>query len=325
MDGKIALEEHYATGGLVDTAENFLPGAKWPDLRARLLDIHDMRLGEMDRHGIEMTLLSLNAPGVQAIPDTAEAIEVARTANDELAESLAKRPDRFRGFAALPMQDPEAAASELTHAVRELGFVGALVNGYTEKDEAGTAVYFDGHEYRPFWATVQELEAPLYLHPRSPVPFLATPYAGQPWLMGPAWAFAVETAVHAMRLMGSQLFDEYPGVQIVLGHLGERIPYDMARIDQRIEWSPFGYPCKKPISAYMRENFHITTSGNFNDPTFHCAIAEMGVARLMFSVDYPFEQTEEGAQWFDNTELSDADRLSIGRQNAIDLFKLKLE
>ena len=165
----------------------------------------------MDEHGIEMMLLSLNAPAVQAIPDPARAHDIARKANDYLAEQVRKRPDRFAGFAALAMQDPERAAGELERCVKDLGFRGALVNGFSQINDAETALYYDLPQYRPFWATVERLDVPFYLHPRNPLPRDAKIYEGHPWLLGPIWAFAQETAVHALRLMGSGLFDAHRG------------------------------------------------------------------------------------------------------------------
>ena len=218
----------------------------------------------------------------------------------------------------------KAAVEELTRCVGDLGFKGALVNNFTQKEVADSAIYYDVPEYRPFWAAVQDLDVPFYLHPREQIPSKAEVYEGHPWLLRAVWGFARETSIHALRLIGSALFDEFPGVQIILGHMGERIPYDMSRIDARMKRIPRGYPAKLPMGDYLRANFHMTTSGNFSDPTLQCAVAEMGVDRMLFSVDYPFEDTVDAATWFDNTELSDEDRLRIGRTNAIKLFKLDL-
>lgn len=294
------------------------------DLRRRLLDIQDIRLGEMDEFGIELMILSLNAPGVQAVVDPAQAAEAARRANDILAEEIAKRPDRFAGFAALPLQDSDAASAELTRCIKELGFKGALVNGFTQRDEEDSAYYYDRPEYRPFWATVDELGVPFYLHPRNPLRTRLQLYDGHPWFENSAWAFAMETAMHALRLLASGLFDEFPKMQLVLGHLGERIPFDLWRVDHRIAKSPRGIPAKKTMSEYFRSNVHVTTSGNFHDSTLRLTITEMGIERVMFSVDYPFETTRDGATWFDNSEMPDAERLRIGRTNAIDLFNLDM-
>jgi gamma-resorcylate decarboxylase len=325
VQGKIGLEEHFATGETVMDSAGFVPDDHWPELKSRLFEAQERRLAEMDRHGMAMMVLSLNAPAVQAIPDTARAVAVARRANDALAEEVAKRPDRFRALAALPMQDPEAAARELERCVRDLGFVGALVNGFSQVGEANSPVYYDLPQYRPFWREVERLGVPFYLHPRNPLPSDARIYDGHPWLMGPTWAFGQETAVHALRLMGSGLFDECPGLQIILGHMGEGLPYSMWRIDNRNAWvkAPPRYPAKKPIAYYFQNHFHLTTSGNFRTQTLIDAMLEIGSDRLLFSTDWPFENVDHAAIWFDAATISEADRLKIGRTNALRLFKLE--
>jgi 2,3-dihydroxybenzoate decarboxylase len=325
MQGKIALEEHFAIEATLGDSKVF--GAQvWDTLGPRLLDIQDMRLREMDKHGVEMMILSLNAPAVQAIHDVKRAIAVAREANDRLAEEVRKRPARFAAFAALPMQDPEAATVELTRCVRELGFVGALVNGFSQAGTPDTAIYYDLPQYRPFWRACEALGVPFYLHPRNPLPNSIKAYEGHNWLLGPNWAFHAETAVHALRLIGSGLFDECPSLQIVLGHLGEGIPIYIWRIDGRNGWmkEPHRYAARHGVGHYFRKHFHLTTSGNFSTPALVNAVSEMGADRVMFSVDWPFESVEEGCLWFDKAKIGETDRAKIGRDNAIKLFKLKL-
>ncbi len=325
MQGKIALEEHFATQATLGDSQVF--GAHvWDMLGPRLTDIQGMRLKEMDKHGIEMMILSLNAPAVQAIHDVKRAVAIAKEANDVLAEEVRKRPARFAAFAALPMQDPQAASAELTRCVNELGFVGALVNGFSQRGTPENVLYYDLPEYRPFWKTVEALDVPFYLHPRNPLPGWSKFYEGHPWMLGPNWAFSAETAVHALRLIGSGLFDECPKLQIVLGHLGEGIPVQLWRIDGRNGWmnAPHKYPAKHGVGHYFRNHFHATTSGNFHTPSLVNAMTELGPERVMFSVDWPFEDVGEGAQWFDQAEISEADRARIGRDNAIKLFKLPL-
>jgi gamma-resorcylate decarboxylase len=322
MQGKIALEEHFAIAETLGDSRGYLPEETWTELRERALDIHDRRLREMDRHGIELMILSLNAPAIQAIAEPARAVEVARKANDYLAEQVSKRPDRFQGFAALPMQDPDQATRELERCVRELKFLGALVNGFSQIGD--TVAYYDLPQYWPFWETVERLDVPFYLHPRNPLPGHAQIYEGHSWLMGPSWAFAQETAVHALRLMGSGLFDKHPRLQIILGHLGEGLPYNMWRVDHCNGWvqGRHNYPARKKIADYFYANFHLTTSGNFHTQTLVAAMMELGADRILFSADWPFENISHAAEWFDSVPISAADRRKIGRTNAIDLFKL---
>lgn len=327
MKGKIGLEEHFALEETLMDSAGFVPESYWAELKSRLLDIHDNRLRLMDAHGMEMMLLSLNAPTVQAMPDPRVAEDVARRANDYLAEQVAKRPDRFQGLAALPMQDPDLAARELQRCVKDLGFRGSLVNGFSQVREENSAVYYDLKQYWPFWAEVEKLDLPFYLHPRNPLPSMAPIYDGHPWLLGPTWAFAQETAVHSLRLMASGLFDQYPNLQIVLGHLGEGLPYNMWRVDNRNAWvkAPPRYPAKKKLAEYFQANFHLTTSGNFRTQTLIDAILEIGADRILFSTDWPFENVDHAADWFDVTSISEADRIKIGRTNADKLFKLGLD
>jgi 2,3-dihydroxybenzoate decarboxylase len=324
MQGKIALEEHFAIAETLQDSRGYFPDRVWQEIKSRVMDIHEQRLREMDHNGIEMMLLSLNAPAVQAIADKARAADVARKANDYLAEQVAKRPNRFQGLAALAMQDPDGAQRELERCVEELGFRGALVNGFSQVGDGAEIVYYDQRQYRPFWAAVEGLDVPFYLHPRNPLPDNAKIYEGHPWLLGPIWAFGHETAVHALRLMGSGLFDEHPGLNIILGHLGENLPYAMWRIDHANGWieNRHNYPAKKPMNDYFCGHFYVTTSGNFHTQALIDAILVLGSDRIMFSADWPFENIDHAARWFDACPISEPDRRKIGRANARKLFKL---
>jgi 2,3-dihydroxybenzoate decarboxylase len=326
VKGKIALEEHFAIQDTLQDSAGFLPESVWSELSHRLLDIQEKRLGEMDKNGVEMMLLSLNAPAVQAIADPKQANELAKKANDYLAEQVAKRPNRFQALAALPMQDPDMAIRELQRCVKELGFVGSLVNGFSQVVDPNKAVYYDLKQYWPFWAENEKLDVPFYLHPRNPLPADAVIYDGHPWLLGPTWAFGQEAAVHSLRLMCSGLFDAYPNLKIVLGHMGEGLPYSIWRCDNRNGWTgvPPQYPAKKKLAEYLQANFWITTSGNFRTQTLIDAILEIGADRILFSTDWPFENVDHAANWFDVATISEADRLKIGRTNTEKLFKLKL-
>jgi 2,3-dihydroxybenzoate decarboxylase len=171
------------------------------------------------------------------------------------------------------------------------------------------------------WAEVERLGVPFCLHPRDQLPSRRHAYEGHPWLIGSPWGFAEETAIHALRLMGCGLFDQYPRLQIVLGHLGERIPYDLWRLDHRLGKVP-GRPAKRSMSDYFRTNFHVNTSGHFCTQSLIHAISTLGSDRILFAVDYPFEDHVHGASWFDAAEIAEADRFKIGRSNAIALFAL---
>ena len=317
---KLALEEHFAIPETVGDSRGY---RSWPELSANLLDFQKQRLEQMDKTGIELSILSLNAPAIQAIHDKNKAVEVARIANNHVAENIAKHPDRFRSFAALPMQDPEAAARELIRCVRELGFVGALVNGFSEIGANDTSFYLDLPQYRRFWAEVEKLDVPVYLHPREPLHSQRKPYEGHPWLLGPAWAFGVETATHALRLMCSGLFDEHPKLKIVLGHLGEMLPFSIWRAEHWTHLNPQGLPARKKLSSYFYRNFWVTTSGNFRTQALVNCILEMGSDRILYSTDYPFESMVECETWFSGVDISLEDQVKIGRINAQKLFKLE--
>jgi 2,3-dihydroxybenzoate decarboxylase len=280
------------------------------------------RIAEMDRGGVEISILSHAAVGAQSILDVSQAIVFSRRANDYLAEHIAKYPKRLKGFAVLPMQDPQIAAQELTRCVKELGFCGALVNGFSQFREADSALFYDLPQYRAFWATVQELDVPFYLHPRAPLPTRQQAYEGYPWLSGSPWGFGAETSIHALRLMSSGLFDEYPKLKVILGHLGEGLSFGIWRVDHRISRGSGTPKAKLPMARYLRENFYITTSGNFHTPALTNVILEVGADRVLYSVDYPFEDMIEAKDWFDQASISDSDRMKIASGNAQKLFHL---
>lgn len=322
MQGKITLEDHFAAPETLEGSP-YAGRPIWESLRRRLVDFDD-RLRLMDKAGIEIMILSANGPSIQSLHDSRRAVETARRVNNFLAEQVGNHPDRYAGFAALPMQDPEQAALELQRCVKDLGFRGALVHGFSQLGSAEAVVYYDSPQYRPFWKVVESLDVPFYLHPRNPLPRRSRVYEGHSWLMGPTWAFGAEAAVHALRLIGSGLFDHCPDLNIVVGHFGEGLPFYLWRIDNHSKWmnEPHGYAARRSIGDYFRANFHVTTSGHLSTPALKHAIAEMGADRIMFSADHPFEDLHEAAQWFDKATISEADKLKIGRANALKLCKL---
>jgi gamma-resorcylate decarboxylase len=325
---KWALEEHLSTAEnnrlWDDSGEAARNGRRYMDyVESHLLDV-DERIKIMDATGIERTIVSLTSPGIQSITDTEFAVGVARDTNDLVKRNFVDHyPDRLSMFACLPTQDGAEAAAELRRAVGELGAVGALINGYTNVGDANTGRYLDDDAYEPLWAAVEDLSVPVYLHPREPLPAQQAIYAGYESLVGSAWGFAHETATHAVRLMLSGLFDRHPGVQIIIGHLAEGLPFLLPRLEHRLDKQKDGVglgSARRKVSEYFNDNFYATTSGHFHTRTLFNTIAELGVDRVLFSADYPYETMEEAAAWFDNSLLSRNDARKIGRDNARRLF-----
>lgn len=323
MRGKIAFEEHFVTPELKDTIFGSIgwDPAEWTAMADALQETGDGRLADMDAAGIEIAVLSLAAPCIQDETDLGQAVGRAIAANDALARVVADHPDRYVALAALPLQDPQAAAAELERCVTELGFKGALANGYSSVGDLSTAAYYDQPEYLPFWERCATLEVPFYLHPRNPLPTQRRIYDERESLLGPTWAFTVETATHALRLMVSGLFDRFPALTIVLGHMGELLPFAVQRTEQRLSHIP-ATTLRRGPQQLLRENFFLTTSGNFHTPSLIGAIAQVGADRMLFAADYPFERTADAAGWFDNVAIGEADRRKIGRDNAAQLLGL---
>ncbi len=263
----------------------------------------------MDKHGIEMMILSLNAPAVQAIHDVKRAIEVAREANDVLAGEVRKRPDRFAAFAALPMQDPEAASAELTRCVKELGMVGALVNGFSQAGSPGQRALLRPAAIPAVLAHGRGARRAVLPAPAQSAAELDQFYEGHDWMLGPNWAFSAETAVHALRLIGSGLFDECPGLKScsVISAKAFRCSSGASTAATAGCRRRTNIAAKHGVAHYFRKHFHVTTSGNFHTPSLNNAVTELGAERVMFSVDWPFEAVDEAAAWFDAAEIGEAD------------------
>jgi gamma-resorcylate decarboxylase len=328
MKDKIALEEHVESTGLDVTGEHvFTEEAYFKDVEVRLQE-YKLRLEDMDATGIETTILSLTQPGIEGVADTKKAVDSAKKMNDHIANFFVKaNPGRFLGFACVPLQDPNAAAKELERAVKDLGFKGALVNGYTNIGDENTARYLDEPPVLDFWEKVAELDVPVYLHPRIPLPNQQRIYKGYDGLLGSAWGFGAETAMHAIRLILSGLFDRFPKVNVILGHLGEGLPFTLPRVQHRLRHQAPGThgAHKKPPMHYLLNNFYLATGGiilNQQYNTLLDTLLEVGSDRILFSVDYPYESMRELAPWFDSCPISENDRLKIGRTNAEKLFKI---
>jgi 2,3-dihydroxybenzoate decarboxylase len=325
MKNKIALEEHFTITGMEKYTSDVMNAPTFADVLRRLVDTESLRIESMDKSGIERSILSFYSPGIQAETDPVVAVEAAKRVNDALCENIiARHPDRYAGFAAVPLQNPDAAANELERCVKQLGFKGALVNGYSNIGNDNTIEYTDEAKFEVFWAKVAELNVPVYLHPRDPVATQQRIYEGHPELLSAAWAYGVETSTHALRLITSGMFDRYPGINIILGHLGETLPFGIWRVEHIIKRRGMCKDLKKSISSYLAENFFITTSGNFYTQALLNTMLEVSSDRILFSTDYPYESAEEAATWFDSCPISEPDRLKIGRENAAKLFNLDI-
>ncbi|MBA2933511.1 amidohydrolase [Sphingomonas sp. CGMCC 1.13654] len=274
-----------------------------------LSDFGEKRLALMDDNGIDFVVLSLSGPGVQIEPDTGVAVKLARLANEKLAKEVQRKPERYGGFAHLAMQDPQGAADELERCMRDYGFQGAMINGQTG------GVYLDDRRYDVFWERVSALRAPIYLHPADPFDKPAM-YADHPEMWGPTWSWAVETGSHALRLVFSGVFDRYPDVPLILGHMGENLPIQLWRFDSRYEVSNKRHAIAKAPSDYIRSNIKITTSGVCSDVALRCTLDAIGPENVMFSIDYPMESTEIASKWISGAAISDEERRLVSHANA---------
>jgi 2,3-dihydroxybenzoate decarboxylase len=310
----IALEEHFVTPELAGygapNAARISPGF-WAKASAGLLETADERLALMGAAGLDMQVLSLNAPGIQAETDARTAVTAAARVNDYLAGLVAAHPSRFAGFAALPLQDGEAAAKELHRAVTELGLCGALVNAHTQ------GRYLDDPSLRVVWAAAQDLDVPLYLHPANGVD-VPHVLSGHPELLGAIWSWGTDTASHALRLVFGGVFDEFPRAKLLLGHMGEGLPFTLWRLDSR--WEVLQHHgielAREHPSAYLRENLYVTTSGVCDAPPLVCAVQALGADHVLFGTDYPFEDMATATKFLATAPLSDADRAKISHANA---------
>jgi predicted TIM-barrel fold metal-dependent hydrolase len=306
----IAIEEHYWDA---EMAAHFtgVEAGRPGETQRRLNDLGALRLKEMDDAGIDIQVLSHGAPSAQKIPADI-AVPLARRVNDRLHAAIASHPARFAGFAALPTADPKAAADELERAVATLGFKGAMIHGLAH------GKFADDKQFWPIYARAEALDVPIYLHPSLPHAGVTEAYYADyvkafPMVVRPAWGYTVETATTAIRMVLSGVFDTHKRLKIILGHLGETLPFLVWRIDQALS-----RPGQKSLS--FREvfcgNFYITTSGNFSDPALLCCLMEMGADRILFAVDWPFMENRPATEWLAAAPLCDEDKAKILGGNA---------
>ena len=326
----VALEEHFTVPAVVRRIDpgaisrrGFQPRkapASGPNPLALLPEIGELRLKSMDEAGITMQVLSGTGPGPDLVPGP-DGVAMARELNDHLAEAIARHPDRFAGFAVLPMQSPEACAAELVRAVKELRFVGALINGTTE------GRFLDHPCFDALLAAAVELDVPIYIHPHlPPEPVRRAYYSDLPpgagrVLESAAWGWHSETAIHVLRMVLAGTLDRHPRLKLVIGHMGEMLPVMLARIDEVSALD--AEHLNRPISRTILDQVWLTTSGIFSEPPFLAALLTFGIDRIMFSVDYPYAPNARGRDFLDGISLTADDMAKLTHRNADALLKLK--
>ena len=307
-----AIEEHFWLPELRDLWTGF-DVVKLPRLTERLIDFGALRLGEMDEAGIDIQVLSHVGPGTAKL-DGESAIRLARAANDMAQEVIRAHPGRFAAFAELPTPDPQAAADELERCVAKLGFKGAMINGLTHDR------FIDEADFHPILARAQELDVPVYIHPSTPHPaVIEAYYRDHPSINRAAWGFGMEAGTQALRLITGGVFDKFPRLKIILGHLGEALPFWLWRCD--IVLNRMGH-LKRPVRDYVNDHFHITTSGHFSQPALQCCLAELGAERILFAVDWPWQSNVDARRFIAEAALSEDQRDMILRRNAARLLGL---
>ena len=313
----IAIEEHFVINdpSHVERWLTLIPDVTrsiTDKLLPVLSDVGDRRLDAMSAAGIDMAVLS-NVGSVQGVVDPILALQLSRQANDYLAELVQRHPARYAGFATVPLQDPKVGADELERSITQLGMKGAMIIGHTD------GLYLDHDRFRPFWERAEALEAPIYLHAADPVALPPT-YAGRPELIGATWSWTAETAAHALRIVFGGVFERFPRVKLLLGHMGETLPYLLWRLDARA--GAFGASAALKPAEIIRRNLAITTAGMFSDEPLLCALRTLGEGSVMFSVDHPFESMAAASTWFDRTPLTEATREKVSHSNAMRILRL---
>ena len=319
----ITLEEHFWTDALTDAlTEANRAALAMPRLGALADDLRDLgerRLADMDAAGIDVQVLSVAPPAAQVL-EPGPAVRLARAANDQLAEAVGQHPDRFAGFATLPTPDPDAAAAELERTVTGHGFKGAMINGHTD------GRFLDDEKFWPVFERAEALGVPVYLHPTYPTAqAMEVYYQGfddqvSATLATSGWGWHAETGLHVLRIILGGVFDRFPGLQMIIGHMGENLPFSLARADERL--TPVATGLKRRVGDYFRDHFYVTTSGYFTDAPLLCTLMVLGADRILFSVDYPFSSNGRGRAFLDATPISEADREKIAHGNAERLLGL---
>ncbi|HSU76804.1 MAG TPA: amidohydrolase family protein [Burkholderiales bacterium] len=315
----IAIEEHFLTPlyrekVAANEYRNFYLTSRGQqmghDIVEQNMDLGAKRLAQMDAHGVDLQVLSFGSPGPQAFGADV-AIPMARDANDRLHAAVKAHPTRFAGFAALPTAEPRAAVGELERCVTTLGFKGAMIHGHQRGE------FLDAKKYWPIWERAEALGVPVYLHPALPHPdALKAYFDGCEELARAPWGFAVDTSCHFLRLVFAGVFDAYPRLKIILGHLGEGLPFAMHRMNEHSWGAAERRGLKKQPLEYLRDNLVVTTSGNWFEPAFVCTLLALGADNILFAIDWPYEANKTGMAFLRALSISDADKEKIAHRNA---------
>jgi predicted TIM-barrel fold metal-dependent hydrolase len=316
----ITLEEHFVTASFLRATGGYGQGGPMAAMQPKLLDLGENRIAAMDEGGVDFQVLSLASMGLDELK-AKEATAVIADVNDELAAAMKTNPERLGGFAALALKDPECAAKELERCVTKLGFVGALVDGTVG------GLFLDDPRFTPFWETAVRLKVPVYLHPALPPEAVKKAYfSGLPddvamLLSIAGWGWHAETGLHTLRLIVSGLFDRLPELQLIIGHMGEGLPYALARSSAVLSGPSH---LRQTVADYFRTNIHLTTSGYFTQQPLKCAVDVVGLDRMMYSVDYPFSANTRGKKFLEDAAawLSPADLEKLAGGNAMKVLKL---
>ncbi|KAL3425707.1 amidohydrolase family protein [Phlyctema vagabunda] len=342
MYGKVSFEEAYEIPALAeqsrDQAALYIAPKDLDRYMRQIKSITGERVDISNKHGIGYTIVSLTVPGIQGISDQAKAEKHATEVNNYIANEIKDSRDRLGAFAALSMHDPVQAGKELRRCVEDLGFHGALLNDFQHAGPDGeTYLYYDQSAYDSFWEVAVELDVPIYIHPAAPSgEFYKKQFAERKYLIGPPLSFANAVSLHILGMISNGVFDRFPKLKVIIGHLGEHIPFDFWRINHWFEdvEKPLAakagdHVWKKTVVDYFKTNIYVTTSGHFSTPTLKYVADYLGPERILFSVDYPYETIENGCGWWDNDAENIKKALGgtkaygdVGRENAKKLFKL---
>jgi 5-carboxyvanillate decarboxylase len=286
----------------------------------RLQDLGEQRLADMNAAGIDRQIIALTSPGTQILP-LPDATAIAELANDRLADAVRRHPDRYSGLTAIAPQDPEHAAREIERGHRELGLKGVIINSHTHGE------YLDDPKFWPIFEAAETLDTPIYLHPNTPSPAMIGPLL-ESGLDGAVYGFAVETGMHLLRIITAGVFDRFPRLKLVVGHLGEALPFWLYRLDYmhgatvRAGRYPFMKPLKRKVSDYLKENVWVTTSGMAWAPAIMFCREVLGPERVLYAMDYPYQYAPDEVTAQDNLPLAPADLRAFYQTTAEDLFHL---